>query len=487
MTTYNDARNAIANSIISGAIGKITPAVLKGVLDTVVDGAEGGTAASLASYYTSTQTDAAITAQITALIGAAPAALNTLVELATALGNDANYAATITTALAGKQPLHANLTGLAAQTSAADRVAYFTDTAGATALATFTSVGRTLVAQTTQALMRTTGLGMTTDGSALVAATNYAAMRTALDLVVGTNVQAYDATLQSLSALGTAADKIAYTTAIDTWAEAAITTAGRNMIAAADVAAQTALLNAFTSALNGLVPASGGGTTNYLRADGTWASPPGGGLGYTPVNQAGDSMTGDLTISKSAPVLSLAKTASGQRASVYGFTGANVRWVMSLGNDVAESGANAGSNFDIRRYTDGGVFAAVAFSIARSTGVASFEATPFVGANAIYHAGNQPSGLAKAWAKWDSAGTISGSFNVSSITDSGVGDFTVNLTSTITNTNHSALAGCRGQSDTDNSSTIAKAYVTSGTTVDVDVVNGVNTRVDSNQVHFVVF
>ena len=33
----------------------------------------------------------------------------------------------------------------------------------------------------------------------------------------------------------------------------------------------------FTSALKGLVPSSGGGTTNYLRADGTWAAPPGAG------------------------------------------------------------------------------------------------------------------------------------------------------------------------------------------------------------------
>lgn len=33
----------------------------------------------------------------------------------------------------------------------------------------------------------------------------------------------------------------------------------------------------FTSSLNGLVPASGGGTTNFLRADGTFAAPPGSG------------------------------------------------------------------------------------------------------------------------------------------------------------------------------------------------------------------
>lgn len=39
----------------------------------------------------------------------------------------------------------------------------------------------------------------------------------------------------------------------------------------------TALLDTFTSGAKGLVPASGGGTTNFLRADGTFAAPPGGG------------------------------------------------------------------------------------------------------------------------------------------------------------------------------------------------------------------
>ena len=41
----------------------------------------------------------------------------------------------------------------------------------------------------------------------------------------------------------------------------------------------TAMLDTFTSALKGLVPASGGGTTTYLRADGTFATPAGGGGG----------------------------------------------------------------------------------------------------------------------------------------------------------------------------------------------------------------
>lgn len=41
----------------------------------------------------------------------------------------------------------------------------------------------------------------------------------------------------------------------------------------------TTLLDTFTSSLKGLAPASGGGTSNFLRADGTWAAPAGGGGG----------------------------------------------------------------------------------------------------------------------------------------------------------------------------------------------------------------
>jgi hypothetical protein len=39
----------------------------------------------------------------------------------------------------------------------------------------------------------------------------------------------------------------------------------------------TTLLDTFTSSLKGLAPASGGGASNFLRADGTWAAPSGGG------------------------------------------------------------------------------------------------------------------------------------------------------------------------------------------------------------------
>lgn len=69
------------------------------------------------------------------------------------------------------------------------------------------------------------------------------------------------------------------------------TAAGQSMLTAADAAAQTALLDAVTSGAKGLAPASGGGTTNFLRADGSWATPPGGSSNPWPSQFAGRTMT----------------------------------------------------------------------------------------------------------------------------------------------------------------------------------------------------
>ena len=59
------------------------------------------------SYSTSAQ----VTAQINALINSAPGVLDTLSELATALGNDANFASTITAALATKLDANSTIDG----------------------------------------------------------------------------------------------------------------------------------------------------------------------------------------------------------------------------------------------------------------------------------------------------------------------------------------------------------------------------------------
>jgi hypothetical protein len=74
--------------------------------------------AAAATNTTQLATTAFVQAAIATLINSAPGALDTLDELAAALGDDANFAATMTTALAGKQAAHANLTSLAGTTAA---------------------------------------------------------------------------------------------------------------------------------------------------------------------------------------------------------------------------------------------------------------------------------------------------------------------------------------------------------------------------------
>ncbi len=84
VAAHNAERDAI-NGFVSGGgavIDDSTPA-----LDTV---------------YSSSKSEDLVAAAITALVNASPSTLNTLKEIADALGDDPNYAATITAALATK-------------------------------------------------------------------------------------------------------------------------------------------------------------------------------------------------------------------------------------------------------------------------------------------------------------------------------------------------------------------------------------------------
>lgn len=81
-------------------------------------------AVASAATYTDTAVSAEASARATAistainnLVASAPGVLDTLDELAAALGDDPNFAATITTALATKQPVDSDLTAIAALTT----------------------------------------------------------------------------------------------------------------------------------------------------------------------------------------------------------------------------------------------------------------------------------------------------------------------------------------------------------------------------------
>ncbi len=106
----------------------------------------------------------------------------TTLGLGTAATNntgDFDTAGAAAAAQAASQPLDASLTAFAALVTAANKFLTFSG-ADTPVASSITAVALTLVAQATQALMRTTGLGFTTVGDALAIASDAAAGRTAI-------------------------------------------------------------------------------------------------------------------------------------------------------------------------------------------------------------------------------------------------------------------------------------------------------------------
>ena len=87
--------------------------------------------------------------------------------------------------------------------------------------------------------------------------------RTNLGVAIGTNVQAYDAGLQSISGLTTSADQTVYTTASDTYATTSLTSYGRSLIDDADAATARTTLGLGTLATqSGTFNGTHSGTTS---------------------------------------------------------------------------------------------------------------------------------------------------------------------------------------------------------------------------------
>lgn len=103
----------------------------------------------------------------------------------------------------------------------------------------------------------------------LLGGTSYDDWRSNLSLVIGTNVQARDATLDSLSSLGTAGSKFAYTTGVDTWAQANITAEGRALLDDTSVAAQRTTLGVPATSEAFVTIGASGGLTSERALTGT--------------------------------------------------------------------------------------------------------------------------------------------------------------------------------------------------------------------------
>lgn len=167
----------------------------------------------------------------------------------TAGGTGATSASAARTALGvaigtNVQAYDAGLQSISGLVTVADQMIYTTalDVYATTALTPF---ARTLLDDANASTALTT-LGVSTFMKTVLDDADAATARATLGLTIGTNVQAYDALLQSISGLTTSANQLIYLTATDTAAVATITAYGRSLIDDAD--ASTALTTLGVSA-----------------------------------------------------------------------------------------------------------------------------------------------------------------------------------------------------------------------------------------------
>jgi hypothetical protein len=139
------AAGSAADTKISTAIAALTKSsVGLGNVDNTSDESKPvSTAQATAIATAKSEAIADATAQVNAVIASAPAALNTLDELAAALGDDANFATTVTNGLAAKAPINApTFTGLV--TVAASGVAFTDGTQTKEGVPSRTVIGTTI-------------------------------------------------------------------------------------------------------------------------------------------------------------------------------------------------------------------------------------------------------------------------------------------------------------------------------------------------------
>lgn len=101
-TLTSFARTLLDDTTAAAALATLGAAPLASPLFTGVPAVP---TAAVGTNTTQAASTAFVQAAVAALVGASPAALDTLNELAAALGNDANFATTTTNSLAGKAPL----------------------------------------------------------------------------------------------------------------------------------------------------------------------------------------------------------------------------------------------------------------------------------------------------------------------------------------------------------------------------------------------
>ena len=233
-------------------------------------------------------------------------------------------------------------------------------------------------------------------------------------------------------------------------------------------------LPVFTSEINGLVPKRVGATsTKYLREDGTWVVPPN--TTYSALTQ-GVAETGTSTAANtiSAKVLKdaiqyhapIVTTITGNAA-----TATKLATACTIGGVSFDGSANInlpGVNTEGNQNTTGN--AATATKLSTASGAA-------------------PSYSARAWVNFNGTGAVAirSSGNVSSITDNGVGNYTINFTTPMPDADYSVNVTA-GRGGAGGALTYAGTYgVQTDSLVYINTTNGAGSLLDSMYVYVSIF
>jgi hypothetical protein len=92
----------------------------------------------------------------------------------------------------------------------------------------------------------------------------------------------------------------------------------------------------------------------------------------------GGILTGDLQIKGPNATIILNSTDAAGTMNIQGQRNGVLRWLLRVGNGELESGANAGSNFDLHHYSDTGAYLGQSLNFNRATGLGFVQGDPTV-------------------------------------------------------------------------------------------------------------